>query len=194
MPDKTKSRNIKIPINYASLAVVLLIIAGVVLYSQFGSMIVNKGAKVGDLVVVDYVGTLEDGTVFDTSVETVAIQNGIVDSRRTYEPLEFTIGAEGLIKGFDNAAIGMKAGQTKRVILQPEEAYGSIRQDLVVTVNTSDIQTSGQPLVTGGRIFLENGAQGVIIKIENGSATIDFNHQFAGKILIFEIKLVKIIR
>lgn len=194
MSDKTKSRNIKIPINYASLAAVLLIIAGVVLYSQFGSVIVNKGAKVGDLVAVDYVGTLEDGTVFDTSVESVAIQSGLADSRRTYEPLEFTIGGGGLIKGFDNAAIGMKTGQTKKVILQPEEAYGSIRQDIVVTVNASDIQTNGQPLATGNRILLENGAQGVITKIENGTAIVDFNHPFAGKILTFDITLVKIIR
>ena len=67
--------------------------------------------KQGDYVSVDYIGELEDGTVFDTSLEDVAVEAGIYNPNREYKPLEFTVGAGQMIAGFDSGVIGMAVGE-----------------------------------------------------------------------------------
>jgi FKBP-type peptidyl-prolyl cis-trans isomerase 2 len=84
-----------------------------------------------DIVAVDYTGTFENGSVFDSSIKDVAQQGGVYNPLRTYEPLEFTMGYGGLIKGFEGAIMGMKALEEKDIVLQPDQAYGSPRADLV---------------------------------------------------------------
>ena len=66
--------------------------------------------KEGDYVKVDYIGELEDGTIFDTSIGR--------------EPLGFTVGAGQMIAGFDSGVVGMAVGEEKTLTLPPEEAYG----------------------------------------------------------------------
>lgn len=80
----------------------------------------------GDTVSVDYVGTLEDGTVFDSSLEEFAkkTKNYTPNSGRTYEPLSFTVGAGQMIKGFDAGVVGMKLGEKKTLVIAPADAYG----------------------------------------------------------------------
>jgi len=75
-------------------------------------------AKAGDTVKVNYTGTLQDGTQFDTSVGKT--------------PLEFVIGAGTVIKGFDAAVTGMKVGEKKTVTILAADAYGAYRDDLVL--------------------------------------------------------------
>ncbi len=82
--------------------------------------IVNEG----DIVKVDYVGRLEDGTVFDTSLEDVAMEAGLYDPARRYEPLQFKVGAGQMIPGFDRGILGVKVNETKNITIPPEEAYG----------------------------------------------------------------------
>jgi hypothetical protein len=77
-----------------------------------------------DAVVVDYIGRLEDGSVFDTSIESVAKACGTYSEGRNYnEGLTFTAGAGQMIPGFDAAVIGMKVGQTKTVNIPAAQAY-----------------------------------------------------------------------
>ncbi|HII02767.1 TPA: FKBP-type peptidyl-prolyl cis-trans isomerase, partial [Methanosarcinaceae archaeon] len=73
----------------------------------------EKTIESGDIISVDYVGELEDGTVFDTSVKEVAVEAGIYNEQREYEPLTFTVGAGQMIKGFDEGVVGMKVGEEK---------------------------------------------------------------------------------
>ncbi|MCS6834121.1 MAG: FKBP-type peptidyl-prolyl cis-trans isomerase, partial [Flammeovirgaceae bacterium] len=70
-------------------------------------------AKVGDVVRVHYVGKFENGEVFDSSI-----------ARR--EPIEFTIGAGQMIKGFDKAVEGMAVMEKKSVMIPCAEAYGEV--------------------------------------------------------------------
>jgi hypothetical protein len=90
-------------------------------------------AKTGDTVKVDYTGKLADGTVFDSSIGKT--------------PIEFTIGSGEIIKGFDNAVLGMKVGQSKTVVLAPEDAYGAHRDDLVITFDKSQVEPGVNPTV-----------------------------------------------
>lgn len=78
----------------------------------------------GDLVTVDYIGRLDDETVFDTSVESVARAAGKYNEMRNYsEGLEFTVGAGQMIAGFDAGVVGMKLGETKTLTIPAAQAY-----------------------------------------------------------------------
>ncbi len=81
-------------------------------------------AKNGDTVRVHYVGKFPGGKVFDTSLEKEAIRAGIFNKGRDYKPLTVTLGAGQVIKGFNDAIIGLKPGEEKIVVLPPEQAYG----------------------------------------------------------------------
>lgn len=78
----------------------------------------------GDQIVVDYIGKHLDGKVFDTSIQTVAEEAGLYNPQRNYEEgLAFTVGAGQMIKGFDEAVVGMKIGETKTVEIPADKAY-----------------------------------------------------------------------
>ena len=148
-------------------------------------------AKNGDVVKVDYVGSLKDGTVFDTSVESEARKAGL-PIRPSYEPLEFTVGAGQMIAGFDAAVVGMAEGETKTIELPPEQAYGQPNPAQVLQFPVADLEQVGINASVGVHVMAQNGARGVITSVSNGNATIDFNHELAGKTLVFRITMVKI--
>ncbi len=138
-----------------------------------------QAAGTGDIVKVHYTGTLNSGTVFDTSIER--------------EPLEFTIGQGQVISGFEQAVIGMKVGESKTVNIPADKAYGLHRDDLVITVELSQLPDNievGQQLQTtqaDGSVFVVT-----VIDVSETLATLDANHPLAGEDLIFEIELVDI--
>ena len=138
-------------------------------------------AKDGDTVKVHYTGTLEDGTVFDTSVER--------------EPLEFTLGEGTLISGFEEAVKGMQVGQSKTVTIPAEEAYGLHRDDLVLVIERDQIPED-LDLKVGQQLQMQQTNDKTIVVIvtdvSETTITVDANHPLAGKDLTFEIELVEI--
>ncbi len=84
----------------------------------------------GDSISVQYIGMFEDGTVFDTSIRSVAENNTLYpkslsfEPKTSYEPLSFTVGTGQMISGFDKGVVGMSLNQTKIITLPPEQAYG----------------------------------------------------------------------
>lgn len=130
----------------------------------------------GNTISVHYKGTLEDGTVFDSS-----------EGR---EPLTFTVGSGQIIKGFDEGVVGMKKGETKKLTLKPEEAYGDRKEDLQQKIpkdkTPEEIQEGMQVMMsapTGQQI------PATIKKITDDEVTVDLNHPLAGKTLTFEITI-----
>ena len=155
-----------------------IMLLGVMLATGCSSM---EEAKNGDTVKVHYTGTLEDGTVFDTSVEG--------------EPLEFTLGQGQLIPGFEQAVIGMKVGDLKTINIPVDQAYGPYRDDLTLVIERGQLPEDLDPKV--GQQLQMIQADGsiitfIIIEISETTATIDANHPLAGKNLTFEIELVEI--
>jgi FKBP-type peptidyl-prolyl cis-trans isomerase 2 len=138
--------------------------------------------KKGNKIKVEYVGTLEDGTVFDSS-------------EKHGEPLEFEAGAGQLIKGFDDAVLGMKQGEEKEIKIIPKDGYGEHNPELVKEM-PKDCFPPDQD-IQPGMIFmmgLQDGRQIPvrIAQVSNDSVTIDLNPPLAGKTLIFKIKVVDI--
>ncbi len=135
--------------------------------------------KNGDFVQLHYTGSLEDGTVFDTSTDR--------------EPLEFQVGAGGIIAGFNDAVIDMEVDSEKVVTLTPDQAYGELRDDLKREFPKSmlgDHQIEvGQEL----RFASPHGpVTGKVLAIETDKFMVDFNHPLAGKTLLFKIRLMGI--
>ncbi|MEM3445065.1 MAG: FKBP-type peptidyl-prolyl cis-trans isomerase [Thermoplasmata archaeon] len=81
-------------------------------------------AEKGDTVSVEYVGFFTNGEIFDTNILDVAKQHRLYNPRQDYAPLTFRLGEGKLIKGFEEAVIGMEVGEKKRVTIPPELAYG----------------------------------------------------------------------
>ncbi|HJW20228.1 MAG TPA: peptidylprolyl isomerase [Candidatus Nitrosotalea sp.] len=139
--------------------------------------------KTGDKVKIEYTGTLEDGTVFDSSAE-----HG--------NPLEFQVGSGHVIKGFDDATLGMKEGEEKQFSIEPTDAYGEHDPTLVQNI-PREVFPQDVELVPG--LLFEAGlptgekVPATITKIQEGIVTVDLNHPLAGKKLTFKIKVAAII-
>jgi peptidylprolyl isomerase len=155
-----------------------------------GSVSLLKAQK-GDLVAVDYLGTLDDGKAFDTSIKAEAQKAGL-PLRPEYAPLEFTVGAGQMIKGFDDGVVGMQENETKTIHISAAEAYGERREDQIVEVPKSRL-TGLDPKV-GVQLQTSTGAVGTITRVGTDNVTVDFNHPLAGKALNFKITLRRITR
>lgn len=138
-------------------------------------------AKKGDSVVVHYTGKLADGTVFDSS--------------RDRQPIQFKVGEGQVIPGVENAIVGMNVGDSKTTKIPSEEAYGPRRDDMVVTLDRSQLPADLDPKV-GQRLELtQENDQTVLVTITDLSEkniTLDGNHPLAGKELTFELELVQV--
>lgn len=141
-------------------------------------------AKAGDTVRVHYEGQLSDGTIFDSSVER--------------EPIEFILGQDTVIPGFEQAVIGMEVGESKDVSIPPEDGFGEYSEELVVNIEKSmlppDINPElGMQLEVSSEEEEENPRVFTIAEIAEDSVTLDGNHPLAGEEIAFKIELLEIL-
>ncbi|WP_424356735.1 FKBP-type peptidyl-prolyl cis-trans isomerase [Methanocella sp. MCL-LM] len=147
----------------------------------------NNTVKVGDNVSVDYIGSYDNGSIFDTSIASVAQDAGIYSPYRDYAPLSFVAGSGDMISGFDNATIGMKAGETKNVTLAPKDAYGEYNPELILPVNMSILTSSNITPQVNDTLYYNMQPVRVHSIPNNSTVFIDFNNRMAGKTLHFMI-------
>ncbi|MBD1911732.1 MULTISPECIES: peptidylprolyl isomerase [unclassified Leptolyngbya] len=138
-------------------------------------------AQRGNTVKVHYTGKLDDGTVFDSSVDR--------------DPLEFTLGEGGIIPGFEQAVLGMSTGESKTETIPSENAYGPYIDEMVLTVDRQQMPAEIEPQV-GQQLHLQQ-PDGQLIpvtitEVSNSTVTLDANHPLAGENLTFDIQLVEI--
>lgn len=132
----------------------------------------------GDLVEVHYVGTLDDGSQFDSSRD-----RGV--------PFSFTVGIGQVIAGFDEAVRGGGVGDVRTVRIEPADAYGEWSEDNIVEVPFNPDQGDVE---VGDEVFLTNGQPAVVIAITAETVTLDANHSLAGEALTFEIEILSVTR
>ena len=148
--------------------------------------------KVWDNIVVDYIWRLEDGTVFDTSIESIAKACWKYNEGRDYtEWLAFEVWAGQMIKWFDNGVVWMKLWQTKTVKFWPDEWYGQRNEQYVLTYTKEEVGDLSQ-FQEWQTIYLGIGAAAKIVKVTDKAVTLDLNHELAGKDLIFDITIKSI--
>lgn len=132
----------------------------------------------GDIVDVHYVGTLDDGSQFDSS-------------RDRGTPLTFTIGTGQVIPGFDAAVRGKSVGDVTTVRIPTEDAYGEWSEENIIVVPFNPDQGDVQ---AGDEVFLTNGRPAVVLEVTEDSVTLDANHPLAGEALTFEIEVLGVTR
>jgi FKBP-type peptidyl-prolyl cis-trans isomerase 2 len=140
--------------------------------------------KNGDTISLDYEGKLEDGTVFDSS------KHGDHS-----HPLTFQIGSKMVIPGFEKEVLGMKLGEEKTFIINPEDGYGEAKEELKRKIPKNALPKEQEPEV--GMIMVLAAPTGEqfpakICEINEDNIVIDLNHPLAGKKLIFSIKILEI--
>ena len=139
-------------------------------------------ARAGDTVNVHFIGKLDDGTVFGTS--------------HGFEPLTFQIGESRQIPAFEQAVVGMIAGESRTIRIPCGDAYGPHQEEMVVEVQQSSLPAHIEPRVglevevhqPDGRVF-----QATVTAVSERSITLDANHALAGQDLNFDIELIEIL-
>lgn len=138
-------------------------------------------AKTGDTVRVNYTGNLGDGTRFDSS--------------EGKEPLQFTLGEGRIIPGFESAVEGMQPGESKKIVIEADHAYGARRDELVLEIKRDELPDDLSPGV-GDRLEMRGGDRTMTVsvtEVTDDSITVDANHPLAGQDLHFDIELVEIV-
>jgi peptidylprolyl isomerase len=133
----------------------------------------------GDQIRVNYVGRFADGSIFDSS--------------EGHDPLEFTVGAEQVIAGFDRAVVGLKPGENCKIVVAPEDGYGRHVPEMVAEVERHMIPDHDQ-LILGSllEVSLGNGQslEVQVVELSDETVVLDGNHPLAGKQLHFEIEIL----
>ena len=137
--------------------------------------------KNGDVVKVHYTGKVQDGEQFDSSVGK--------------EPLEFTVGAGQMIKGFDTGVVGMKVGDKKVVVISAEEGYGERSEEAMIEFPKENVPAE-MNLEVGLSLTLQD-QEGrpfpvTVTEIREDAVVLDANHFLAGKTLVFDIEMVEV--
>ncbi len=132
-------------------------------------------------MLVHYTGTLDDGSVFDSS--------------RDRFPLELVVGSGQVIPGFDAAVRGLAVGESVTVRIEPAEAYGERIPELVLNIPLDEISEEELAQIAVGMVLvLPNGAEAVVTSITDTTLTLDANRRLAGEALTFEIELVELFK
>ncbi|MEH6407591.1 MAG: peptidylprolyl isomerase [Leeuwenhoekiella sp.] len=137
--------------------------------------------KDNDTVKVHYTGKLNNGQIFDSSVDK--------------EPLQIKLGEGQLIPGFEKGLLNMKVSEKKTVTIPQEEAYGEVRKDLFQEIPKTDLPPEINPEVGMGLVAKNpdgSERQLRVAEIKGDTVVIDANHPLAGQELIFDLELVDI--
>lgn len=139
-----------------------------------------KKVKTGDKIKVNYVGKYENGEIFDNPIE---------EGR---DPLIAEVGKRQLIKGFEDALIGMTIGEKKTVEILPKDGYGEFSNELIVEVTKDRLPKDVQI----GQTLQSNTPNGpivvTVVEIKENVVVLDANHPLSGKKLIFDLEIMEI--
>lgn len=137
--------------------------------------------KANDTVKVHYTGKLDNGQIFDSSVDR--------------DPLEVTLGQGALIPGFEKGLIEMEVNENKTITIPKEEAYGEVQKELFQRVRKEELPEGITPEVGMGLLAKNpdgSEQQLRVAEVNEADIVIDANHPLAGQDLTFELQLVEI--
>ena len=140
-------------------------------------------AKTGDTVKVHYTGKLNNGDVFDSSVDA--------------DPLQFTTGQKQMIPAFEEAIIEMEPGEKKTIEIPADSAYGQPREELTQTLDRSTVPDEVE-LKVGLQLTAAQDPDGqpfsvTVAAFDDKTVTLNGNHPLAGEDLTFDVELVEIV-
>ncbi len=143
----------------------------------------------GDFVKINYTGRIKDtGEVFDTTSEKVAKEAGLYKEEIIFRPQPIVIGAGHVIKGLDEALVGLEVGEKIEIELPPEKAFGERDKKLIKTYRRKEFKKHGLDPYPGMVVEIE-GKTGRVQSVKAGRVVVDFNSELAGKTVVYEINV-----
>ncbi|WP_407394061.1 peptidylprolyl isomerase [Methanobrevibacter sp.] len=147
----------------------------------------------GDFVRVNFTGRIkETDEVFDTTYDEVAQEAGIFDENKTYKAIPIVVGGNHLLPAIEEAITGLEEGDKKTVEVDSENGFGQRDPKLIQLVPMKEFKKQGMTPFPGMRIT-SDGATGKILTVNGGRVKVDFNHELAGKDLIYDVEVTEII-
>jgi len=144
--------------------------------------------------------TIEEGKVVNENSKvkvhyTLKVEGNVVDSSRQGDPFEVEMGKRQVIPGFENALMGMKAGETKNVSITPEDGYGEVNPQGIQEIKRDQLPPDIEP--AAGMTLYATGADGQVIpvridEVKDDTVVINMNHPLAGKTLNFELEVMEV--
>ena len=181
---------------YKNLISVILLFSFLLSACQAQSDVMKvRAVKLGDTVTIDYAAGYTNGTLFDTTFEDVAKKAGIYRENEEYGPRKIVVGKDEIIKGVEEALIGMKEGEVNTVTIPPEKAYGSYDAGGIRFLQKSTFEGLSENVKPGDTISIKTASSIVPARVLNTTEQgliIDLNHPLAGKPVVFAIILRKI--
>ncbi len=150
--------------------------------------------KKGDFVELEYTGRIKDlDIVFDTTSEKEARENNIYNEKASYGPIIICIGQKHVIHGLDEQLEDKKLGKKYQIELRPEKGFGKKDAKLIQLVATSKFIKQKISPMPGLQVNID-GLIGVIRTVSGGRTLIDFNHPLAGKELVYDFRINRIVK
>lgn len=164
-------------------------------------------AKKGDKVIINYTGTLEDGSVFDTTIKETGCcdddecgcdDDGCDDDGCGCEtgPMELTIGAEEFFSQVEEALVGMAPGEKKTVTIPAVDAFGEYDEEEVFSISREQLTGDIVPEI-GMELELtgddDEPVEVTVVEVTDETLTVDANHPLAGEDITYEIELMEIL-
>src|SRR3989338_5448564 len=133
-----------------------------------------------DFIELDYTGSLPEEVVFDTTVRSVAQQNGIFSDKAAYGPVIICVGEQQILPGLDAQLVGKEIGREYTIVLAPEAAFGKREVKKMKIVPSSTFQEHKVQPHPGLQIDMD-GERGIVTRVAGGRVMVNFNHPLAGK-------------
>ncbi|MCD6484420.1 MAG: peptidylprolyl isomerase [Candidatus Odinarchaeota archaeon] len=148
----------------------------------------------GDFVIVEYTARdKETNTIFDTTFEDVAKEAKIYKEGEVYGPQLLIVGEGWAVPGLEKRIVGIKEGETKVIEIPPEEGFGRRDPSKIEKIPLRRFRKEGIDPKPKMRVNINNRI-GTVIHIGAGRVLVDFNQPLAGKTLVYELKVSKILK
>ncbi len=149
--------------------------------------------KENDFVEIEYTGRIkEDNTVFDTTQEKIAKENELYDKNADYSPIVICVGEGYILKSLEEQMIGKETGKEYTFGISADNAFGRRDAKLIQLIPTSKFRQQNINPFPGLQLNID-GIFGVIKTVSGGRCLVDFNHPLAGKDLVYNVQINKIV-
>lgn len=147
--------------------------------------------KYNDMCKINYTARLKDtNEIFDTTIEDIAKEADVYDENILYKPCLVIIGKNWLPEGLEEQLIGMQQGDKDTIAVEAKKGFGLRDRSKIRLIQRREFQKLQIKPKEGMKVEL-SGMEGRIMKVSSSRVKVDFNHDFAGHDLIYDVEIVE---
>lgn len=149
--------------------------------------------KKHDFVEIEYTGRVkEEGTIFDTNQEKIAKENEVYDKNNDYSPVIICVGENNILKALEEQMIGKETGKEYEFEISADNAFGRKDAKLIQMIPLNKFRQQNIHPIPGLQLNID-GVFGIVKTVSGGRVLVDFNHPLAGKDLVYNVKINRIV-